>query len=873
MRAPGWLVGLLSLFLVGSIPAWSQTTVYVDITNPNCPGTGTDIDPYCSIRTAVCSIKDTGGGTVLVRPGTYNESIRLFRDTTIRSTDGPTVTTIDGTGQPCVTRDCQDNPLNPTCATVLVSSIDGVGPTAADVLEGFTITGGAGLILEGDFDSVLTGGGVMIFGASSPTIRGNEILDNTLSTAVPDLDRWYGGGIYVHSNDASLDVARPVITQNLIQGNLNSPPPGQNQNNPSVGGGGGMYVGYWASPTVEDNELNLNTAGNPDTQDQVSSGGGIAAYTAPAAGEALITRNLVRNNTASDLGGGVYAGYTFDDINNVNLPSVGLFDSNLIEYNAATQGGGMHTRTSEWRIRNNTWVDNDANYGAAIYAGLTVEPTSQVELTNNIVAFNEADPVTPGTGGGLFVNQSEPVVQYSLLYGNLPENVAGDKTDADYIGLNGNIEADPLFVSRDVATRNLRLQSTSSAIGVGLYQPDLQPTGLGGEPRIQDADYDGTANVDLGAYEFSPDWDADGTPDWQDPDDDDDGVADVSDCRPFRIGVSEAPAPVGPTLRLDGTSGGRLRWARTSQGTAYNVYRGEIPAGPGWSYNEQCLLTEVLDPEALDAAAPALGDTFYYLVSAVNACGESEAGRDSAGTPIFPATACSTANGDTDLDGVPDLEDNCASADNADQSDQDLDFVGDACDNCTLAPNPAQLDVDTDTVGDVCDNCPSDSNLAQIDGDGDGVGDVCDNCVTEPNPLQEDPDLDGLGNPCDPDDDGDGVDDLQDCAPLDPGVSAPTVEVTGVALEQLGGVTRLSWAGQSVASAYDVAGGDLASGGTETAECLENDLADPVWDDPRPDPAAGAGYYFLVRAVNACGAGTYGDDSSGTQRTPSAACP
>ena len=72
LMAAAIAVGLM--FSAGSLVA--QTTVWVDDDNCPGPGAGTELDPFCAIQDAICAIKDTGGGTVLVGPGSYNESLR-----------------------------------------------------------------------------------------------------------------------------------------------------------------------------------------------------------------------------------------------------------------------------------------------------------------------------------------------------------------------------------------------------------------------------------------------------------------------------------------------------------------------------------------------------------------------------------------------------------------------------------------------------------------------------------------------------------------------------------------------------------------------------------------------------------------------------
>ncbi len=80
--------------------------------------------------------------------------------------------------------------------------------------------------------------------------------------------------------------------------------------------------------------------------------------------------------------------------------------------------------------------------------------------------------------------------------------------------------------------------------------------------------------------------------------------------------------------------------------------------------------------------------------------------------------------------------------------DSDLDGVNDLCDNCPGTSNPDQADLDNDGVGDACDDC--------VDPDGDGYGNpgypmaTCDddNCLEHYNPDQADSDGDGIGDLC-----------------------------------------------------------------------------------------------------------------------------
>lgn len=787
--------------------ARAQSTVWVD--DMTCPavGAGTQGDPYCKIQDAICLHRnDPGGVLVRVGPGTYNEAVRLFPGVDLESTDGPASTIINGAGKACMASDCTVSNVSPCSTVYLPSGVNGR-------VEGFRIIGGSGIrtTCSGTCDAQI-GGGITILG-SSPTITRNEILGNVLAPSNNQTISFYGAGIYMQGIGGV--PAAPVITLNVIDGNIANPPSGTNPK-PSLAFGGGIYAGFQSSPVISQNTITANEVGDGSDK-QVAGGAGIAIYSGWSGTSATVRRNVVRGNIAADYGGGILFGESNPDSSTHPPvdPSRGIVESNLVIENEAFEGGGIAFSTSEGNVRNNTLSDNIAfetggfgghGGGVMVYtpaAGTTAQPS----LRNNAVTFNDAQI---GIGGGLYVQTgAAPVVATNDLYGNTPQQVGGSKTDADYIGVSGNVSLDPAFVSRTVGSRNYHLLASSPVKEIG-DNANAAAVDLDGVPRPQDGDENGTSTVDLGSYEFPSDFDDDGTPDWLDLDDDADGVPDTTDCAPTRRGVSALPAAVGNNVRYDTAGGGGFAWNRSAQGHTYNVYRGTTTTP--WTYNETCFETESADTKTTDAGTPSPGQAFFYLVSARNVCGESPHGNATATGNRFPPTSCVTANRDTDLDGVRDL-----------------------ADDCPLATNPTQTDLD-----------------------GDFVGDACDNCLSTPNPDQADPDADGLGSAC-------------DCLPLDPTPAPPPTEVPGVVVDDAGG-TNVSWTSIGTGARYDVAGSDFttlrAAGSVATAGCLANDLTPTSWADPRPDPAPGVGYYYLVRAQSLCGDGGYGSG-----RPPIPACP
>jgi hypothetical protein len=196
-----------------------------------------------------------------------------------------------------------------------------------------------------------------------------------------------------------------------------------------------------------------------------------------------LTNIAFYNNTAGYNGGGVVNSYSNSALTNV------IFSGNkaigTLDYTGL--GGGMFNYQSSPTLVNVTFGNNAAPRGGG---GLYNWEHSNPTLTNVIIWHNSTD-----IGNG---SSSNPTISYSDIQGCGGSSSWNTNCGTDS---SGNIDADPLFVNATAG--NLHLGPGSPCIDKGDNNaiPAGITTDLDGNPRIVDGNDDGSADVDMGAYE------------------------------------------------------------------------------------------------------------------------------------------------------------------------------------------------------------------------------------------------------------------------------------------------------------------------------------------------------------------------------------
>ncbi|MCU0229998.1 MAG: right-handed parallel beta-helix repeat-containing protein, partial [Acidobacteria bacterium] len=610
--------------------AWTDQPAIVHV----APG-GDDAADGLSWATAKATVQaglDTAsglrGGEVWVAAGTYVEHVTLSAwvdlyggfagSETARAERDPAahLTVLDGGYEPPV--------VNCGAAGYRVATLDGFRITNGGRYQG-PIPNPPGGLTTG------LGGGIRC-DVSSPIIRGNEIVFNSLG------DPNSGSEVAAQGGGIGLLGSHALIADNTIT---------DNETLTDGGEGGGVYC-EWSMVELVGNRLARNHAPNGPAvyclyARPMLSGNLIEAndhyYLPPvyfghsfgtvelrSCWDLRLVQNVFRGASSMMAGGALY----------VSQPQAGLIAGNLFENNRAwnkqTSAGGpggavyllVHSAPREdVEIVGNTFVGNTATdpYTGELGGAIALVPlSSRVVIANNTMAFNSSGVHQP-------VGMAHPTLLANLMWNGGRDYVNVPPGASDLL-------ADPRFVDRP--SGNYRLAADSPAIDSGDGDHAPLATDLDGAPRIQDGRGSGTAIVDIGAYEFSPDLDADGTPDWRDPDDDGDGVPDMLDCAPRDPGATAPPSEVG-TVRLSGGAATvAVDWALQASGTRYDLAAGgtaELRGDEGFARAECRADGHGPPPWLDDRPGPETGEARYYLVRAENACGSGAWGAGSDGAP------------------------------------------------------------------------------------------------------------------------------------------------------------------------------------------------------------------------------------------------
>lgn len=305
-----------------------------------------------------------------------------------------------------------------------------------------------------------------------------------------------------------------------------------------VGGGMAIWVAAGARVDIADSSFVANRA--------LRRGGGLAIFDPAETGQVVIDRSEFSENSTVQSPSRDYE-YRSDDTKLNVQAGGGIYSAGVVSIlnsvvsgNFSYSGGGIHSRRGYLLVANSTIARNhtgdsrDDSHGAGIQHVLAREgPLARLLVENSIVWENYCDgwgPDSPPDGEDWIPrrcdNNAEGTAEFQQVWVNLPSpNGDGFSTapelagatvrnsiiqEVNYYRRGTNIGADPKFADVELANYKLK-PGASPAIDRGNNFVDilplvpgfqaLTPLDFAGDIRIQDGDGDGTATVDLGAYE------------------------------------------------------------------------------------------------------------------------------------------------------------------------------------------------------------------------------------------------------------------------------------------------------------------------------------------------------------------------------------
>lgn len=311
-----------------------------------------------------------------------------------------------------------------------------------------------------------------VYVGSNAVMSGFTLTNGFARTSGDAIKEMSGGGVWCEAGG--------VVTNCVIRNN--SAPNG------STGGGGGVYGGMLYNCALIGNYGLLGGGARSSSLWNCSLTGNSSAD-GGASFQSTLRNCLVSNNSSTPAGGGTAFGtnYNCTITSNVCTGAAagnqayggGTYRSDnyncVIAGNSSLRGGGAYSG----KLYNCTVVGNSANDGGGVH-GADIPGY----YTNCIIYFN--------TSPGGINNWSGGVYDHCCIY-PMP-------------GVSGNFTNDPVLV--DWQTGFFQLKCGSPCVDSGEDLSVLYTNDVRGRLRPLDGNSDTFAQFDLGAYEFSPDFDS-----------------------------------------------------------------------------------------------------------------------------------------------------------------------------------------------------------------------------------------------------------------------------------------------------------------------------------------------------------------------------
>ncbi len=353
----------------------------------------------------------------------------------------------------------------------------------------------------------VSGGGIYLWGGN-PVVTNNDISYNDDYQPSPGIGEpgqdpdAGGGGISVWNISTSTQIFNNTITHNscLRGGGLYIDQGGHSIHDNIVNynraeQGGGIYSD--GDNHLVNNTVSFNTAlvegggmyargsftlnGNRYIGNTASKNGGGIAINGSAGDAAIISNNLVANNSLTAAPDAPYQGG--GGLLFVNLGTNCHCFGNVIVNNSATNGGGILCYNAGLTCDNNTIANNSAVKGGALYCY-----SSSPVLLNGLLRGNTAS----ANGAQIFLQDesSDPGIGYSNVAGGA---AAIDANGNFYTGVyQNNTDVDALFTAPsagsgatfDGAAANWSLQNASTSINAGKPNTIYPSTDYAGNIRV-----------------------------------------------------------------------------------------------------------------------------------------------------------------------------------------------------------------------------------------------------------------------------------------------------------------------------------------------------------------------------------------------------